>query len=249
MNDVIAVDIGNSTIACGLFRGGILLDTWRCETEAAREAAELISERPDGPVMLASVVPSAARELSKHLSELGRQVVELQSQSIIKGTYSTLGADRQANAVAAWKLYGKQSPVAVLDLGTATTLTAVSSTGEFRGGFISLGLGRHLISLHNQAAQLPSVTIENRRSQALELAMDTESAIANGTIIGHIGLVENWLRTARRALGPNMVTIATGGWASFMSRHTGTIDYVDANLTLKGIYLMAEAEAGLKDQG
>src|SRR5579885_1474 len=132
--DVIAVDIGNSRIACGLFRQGILVETWHCETDQPRAAAELIAERNGIAVKICSVVPDAAGELKEHLIRLRLDVSQITSQTLVRPTYETLGMDRQANAVAAWKLYGSKAPVAVLDLGTATTLTAVDSAGTFRGG-------------------------------------------------------------------------------------------------------------------
>ena len=55
-----------------------------------------------------------------------------------------VGADRIANAVAAFEGYG--GPVLVVDFGTATTVDAVSARGEYLGGVIAPGvqtLSRH----------------------------------------------------------------------------------------------------------
>ena len=48
-----------------------------------------------------------------------------------------VGADRIANAVAAFDLYG--GPTIVVDFGTATTFDAVSAKGEYLGGAIVPG--------------------------------------------------------------------------------------------------------------
>ncbi|HEY9871675.1 MAG TPA: type III pantothenate kinase, partial [Candidatus Obscuribacterales bacterium] len=133
----------------------------------------------------------------------------------------------------------------VLDLGTATTLTAVSPEGRFAGGLITLGLGQTLAALHANAAALPDVRLEGRSPHTPALAFDTETAIASGTVLAHVGLVEYWVKLARKQLGPDTVTVATGGWAETLARYTRVFDHIDPYLTLKGIYLMAEAEAAL----
>ena len=49
-----------------------------------------------------------------------------------------VGADRIANAVAAFDLYG--GPTIVVDFGTATTFDAISAKGEYLGGAIVPGI-------------------------------------------------------------------------------------------------------------
>ena len=49
-----------------------------------------------------------------------------------------VGADRIANAVGAYDLYG--GPTIIVDFGTATTFDAVSAKGEYLGGAIAPGV-------------------------------------------------------------------------------------------------------------
>jgi type III pantothenate kinase len=245
--DLIALDVGNSRIGCALFRNGILVENWFCHTTDARKAADTILEKTETkvPVAISSVVPAATEILQAHLEPEGRSLTVIKNQSIIKGVYPGMGSDRVANAIAAWRLYGQQHPVAVIDLGTATTLTAVTPDGTFKGGFITLGIGRTLAAIHNEAAQLPYVTFEPRRAHPTQLSLDTETSIASGSLAAHIGTMEYWVRVARRTLGGDTVTLATGGWSTTIARYTRVLDFVDTNLTLKGIYLMAEAALDL----
>lgn len=250
--DLIAVDLGNSRISCGLFRQGILLDTWHHATSAPAEAAAAILQQSDNhSVALSSVVPEIADELTNLLTARSKKVVDVrnQAQRMIKGAYATLGTDRLANAIAVWKLYGKERPALAIDLGTATTLTAISADGEFLGGLITLGLGRIASSLHAQAAQLPAITFPEGEGQPLNFAFDTPSSISNGTLLAHIGLVEHWSKVGRKALGNSTIAVATGGWSSLLASYTSVLDFIDPHLTLKGIYLIAEQAMDQADRG
>src|SRR3546814_18934566 len=62
-----------------------------------------------------------------------------------------VGADRIADAVAAFDLYG--GPTIVVDFGTATTFEAISSKGEYLGGAIFPGID---ISLGRKSTRLNS---------------------------------------------------------------------------------------------
>ena len=63
-----------------------------------------------------------------------------------------VGADRIANAVGAYDLFG--GPCVVVDLGTATTFDAISGAGEYLGGAITPGVAISLDALFAHAAAL-----------------------------------------------------------------------------------------------
>lgn len=250
--DLVAVNIGNSRISCGRFIGGALVESTHHETCAFREAALSVGPWLAGKCMgLASVVPAVTEDFLACLPDSRQWIVAVRagSQGLVSGTYETMGADRVANAAAGLRLYGGGGPVVVVDMGTATTLTAVDAGGTFAGGMITLGLGRTLSALHREAAQLPDVPPSDEVQHLSPLTFDTGEAIEHGTLLAHVGAVEHWIRLARRCLGPTTATVATGGFADTILRHTAVFDHADRHLTLKGIYLIAEAEAGQADRG
>lgn len=249
--NLIAVNIGNTNISCACFIHGEIIDTWKHATKNVFAAAQSIYAKSEGLlVALCSVVPPALAEIDEFLSTRGVNtfVVSPLSNSIIEGIYSSMGADRLANAMAAWKLFGKNSPALALDLGTATTLTAISASGKFLGGFITLGLGSTLNALANDAALLPKVDIEGNTPFPLTLSFNTQTAIAHGTILAHVGLVTNWVNQAEKELTEKPILVATGGWAKTIQHYCQIVQSVDPFLTLKGIYLLAEAELDPKDR-
>ena len=68
-----------------------------------------------------------------------------------------VGADRIANAVAAYDLYG--GPTIVVDFGTANTIEAISAKGEYLGGAIFPGIEISMDALFGRAAALRRVEL------------------------------------------------------------------------------------------
>ena len=66
-----------------------------------------------------------------------------------------VGADRIADAVAAFERYG--GPTIVVDFGTATNFEVVSAKGEYLGGVLFPGVEVSLDALTARAALLPRV--------------------------------------------------------------------------------------------
>lgn len=250
--NLIAVDIGNSRVTSAQFINGELGKVWHHPTDQALAAAQDICLVPDvSLVAISSVVPNATVVMVDYLrsKQIPIHEIDTSKQTILSGIYPSMGADRVATAIAAWKLYAQQSAVSVIDVGTATTLAVVSATGEFLGGYITLGLGSTLSALHKGAAQLPEVSMANFETLSLWPAHNTPQAMAAGTLSGHLGLIRQWLETADAMAGAKSKKILTGGWAKVIAVQSTLFDSVDQTLVLKGIYFMAAEAAGLKDQG
>ncbi|HEY9787630.1 MAG TPA: type III pantothenate kinase [Candidatus Obscuribacterales bacterium] len=237
MTEILVIDVGNSNVKYALFKNGKLTRTWRHATASIKESAADIVRQSSSPVAISSVVPEAEAHLRELLS--GRKIVEINalSQTMLSGMDETMGADRVADAVAAWKIHGKgKRSVAVVGTGTATTILAITRNGHVLGGWIAPGLAVTLEVLHDRCALLPLLEM---KGQSLELGYDTDTHMRNGVFAGHIGLVREWLALARKALGGRPLTVGTGGWSKTIQEHGGVFDVVDPELTLKGIYLIA----------
>jgi len=255
----IAVDIGNSTIACALFEDGEVITKWYHGVKETSDAALSIGgkHREHGitTVAISTVVPSAREDLVTRLkqAEIPTTEITLQEQRAINDFYPTLGLDRLANCAAMKKLYVKDIADAgiIMDFGTATTLTAVSSSGSFLGGMITLGLKETLKALYSNTEQLPLLEVENVfQNQFNPLATTTTEAILNGAILAHVGFVQRWIAEAKREIKGKTVVVATGGLSHFLSDALAeTIDYFDSNLTLKGINLIAAEVMDPTDRG
>lgn len=254
MHNRIVVDIGNTRISCGVFLDDKIVDlshhllsnTQKAAADIAEDAAAMHIDQ----IAICSVVPSVSRSLIEYLSTHHHKVFQVsgESQNLITGIYDSLGADRIANIAAARALYLQKDNAIVIDCGTATTLTAVSRDGRFLGGLITLGLGNTFRALHQSTEQLPDIEASHNGQPPLALAFDTQNAITSGCIYGQVGIIEQWLKVAKRELGSKTTVIATGGYASIIAPLTKEIDHIVPDLTLHGINFIAEAAMVPADQ-
>jgi type III pantothenate kinase len=246
MKTLLAIDAGNSHVKYGHFRDGELVEFWRHGLHATEQECETHLKRIDAPVALASVAPTQGAMLISACKRLNKPVLEISAgaQQFLTGMDETMGADRVADAVAAWQYYGQgHRPVLVMGFGTATTLLAITSDGHVAGGWIAPGLAPTLEVLHDRCQLLPLLQMQDY-SEAF--GYDTDSHMRNGVFLGHVGLAKQWLESGRRdlaALGDkqNAVTVATGGWGQAVQDFAPIFDKVDRELTLRGVYIIAAA--------
>ena len=143
-----------------------------------------------------------------------------------------IGADRIANAVGARERYG--SSTIVVDFGTATNIDVVDKHGAFIGGVIMPGILMGAHALFSRAAKLSSVELI---PPAHTIGTNTEEAVQSGIMIGCITSIEGLVARIKRELNdPDMKVIATGGSASMIASATTLFDYVDQELTVRGMY-------------
>jgi len=240
MRNWLAVDIGNTYIKGAVIEDNRVGSVSRYATTSIEEAAhQLLADGAREPIALASVVPAATEAIKSLALAKQREIFEVKphTQKILSNMHPEMGADRIASAAAAWKLYGKGQPTVVMTFGTATTLLAISADGKIEGGYIAPGLTMMLDVLHQRTALLPQLSITDVTT---ELGQDTQTHITNGVLLGHIGMIRAWLEEAKRSLGAPAITVATGGWDKELQNRLHLFDHVDDDLTLKGIYVIAE---------
>lgn len=247
---LLLVDVGNTNIELGVFRGEVMLQTFRLSTEirtADEWAGTLLplfarvglDPRAVAELVISSVVPP----LHFPLQNLARRYFECEPLFVEPGVKTGLpiiidnpaevGADRVVNAVAARALYG--SPVVVVDFGTATTFDVVNTQGEYAGGLIAPGIGISAEALFSHASRLSRVDI--RRPEAL-IGRSTVGAMQSGIYFGYIGLVDGILHRLRREIPSLEKVVATGGLAPLIAAGSQHINEVNAQLTLVGLKLI-----------
>jgi type III pantothenate kinase len=146
-----------------------------------------------------------------------------------------LGADRLANAIAAYERVG--GACIAVDFGTAINYDVVSAAGEYLGGVISPGIEISLEALASRAARLPRVDIERPDHV---IGKGTQEAIQAGVVYGFAGQVDAIIGRIREELGEEATAIATGGFAEAIVPFCEQVDEVDDRLTLQGLKLIWE---------
>ena len=145
-----------------------------------------------------------------------------------------VGADRIANAVGAFDLYG--GPTIVVDFGTATTFDVISDRGEYLGGAIVPGIEISLDALFGRAAALRQVELVEPRSV---IGKTTVESIQSGALYGYASLVDGMCERIEALIGEATI-IATGGLAGLLTPITESIEHEEPWLTLHGLRLVWE---------
>lgn len=250
---LLAVDVGNTNVVLGLFRGQELQAQWRITTDARRTAQEYIvfldalfhlenfSRSDVRGVIIGSVVPSvqaAFVEVSRTYLGRNPMLVSHDLDLGIQVHYSpprAVGADRIANALGAIHTVG--APAIVVDFGTATTFDAIDREGGYAGGAISPGIEIAQDALFRATAQLPRISLQPPPSP---IGDTTITSLQSGILFGYAGLVDSLVTRIGAVLGPDTHVVATGGLAAVVAPNTETIERVIPDLTLIGLRLLYE---------
>jgi len=248
---LLAVDIGNTNIVIGVFKGKSLIKHWKVKSDREKTRDEysitllnlfsLLNFKTGeiDSVIISSVVPPLTpvfQNLSLSLFHLKALTVGpglKTGMSILYENPAEVGADRIVSSVAAFTKFG--GPCIIVDFGTATTFDTVSSAGEYLGGAIAPGIQIAAEALYLKTAKLPRIEIK-RPSKAI--GRTTVSSMQSGLYFGTIGLVSNIIENIKKELGESVKVIATGGHASLICEAIESIDFHEPNLILEGLRII-----------
>ena len=253
MSMLLAVDIGNTNIALGLFDGKKLCQHWKIRSEREKTSDEygivllnLLSLAHLGAqdiksVILSSVVPPLTpvfQDLSQELLAVRPLVIGpglKTGMPILYENPQEVGADRVVASVAAFEKYG--GPAIVVDFGTATTFDAISGHGEYLGGAIAPGIQIAAEALYLKTAKLPRIEIKKPRQA---IGRTTVISMQSGLYFGYIGLVANIISEISKELGEEIKVVATGSFASQIYSDLKQIDHLEPFLVLEGLRIIYE---------
>jgi type III pantothenate kinase len=248
---LLAIDIGNTNLTIGLYKGEELAWHWRLATDhdrmpdeyglqllgllthASYHASDLTG------IALASVVPQLTGRVVQACREYLKQeplVVDAGVKTGIRVRYDdpkAVGADRVCDAAAVMKLYG--GPACVVDFGTATTFNAITKDGDYLGGAITAGVNLAAEALYTHAAKLPHMDMQRPPSV---IGRNTIHAMQSGLLFGYVSMVEGMVTRFRSELGSDMKVIATGGLAEVIAKETSVIEVIAPWLTLDGLKII-----------
>jgi len=250
---IFVIDVGNTNIVLGVYKGKELLHHWRLSTNRSATVDEyginiynlfqfagIRLEQIDG-VIISSVVPPLMGMLEKLCLKYLRKTPIVVGPGVKTGLnirYENpreVGADRIVNSVAGIVKYG--APLIVVDFGTATTFDYIDASGDYLGGAIVPGIGISTEALYQRAAKLPRIELVKPKSV---IGRNPVTSMQAGIIYGYAGQVDGIVKRIRTEFKVAPRVIATGGLAELIAAESETIEVVDSLLTLDGLRIIYE---------
>jgi type III pantothenate kinase len=247
---LLAIDIGNTHTVLGIYQKNRLKEYFRVTSNHALTVDEcgillkqlFLDYQKIEDAIICSVVPPLTpvyEAMCRKFLKVEPLLVHADLPLGIKILYEDphqVGADRIANAVAGYQIYG--GPIIIVDLGTATTFDVISEKGEYLGGAIAPGVETSSINLFRRAAQLFKISLEKPKTA---IGRNTEESLRAGIIFGSVGQIDGIVNRMKKELKlkygikKEPRVIATGGLADIIAKESLTVQKVDPTLTLEGL--------------
>ncbi len=242
---LLAVNIGNSSIRFGIFKGDECIYSWIINSKAERTEDEFfalfkgyylqykIEEADIRKIVIGSVVPKHTEPVCTALEKIHRFppfLVNRDTPSSIHHESNQLGTDLYANAVGAYERFKKKC--LVVDFGTALTLTGIDHDGKMLGVVIAPGVNTALQSLVGNTAQLPDIELVAPKTV---LGLETVACMQSGMVYGYLSMIEGLIDRIKNEIGEDTLVIATGGLCHIFEPLTDKINYTDKLHTIKGL--------------
>lgn len=250
---ILAIDIGNTNIVIGCCADGQVIFRERVSTNPTATVLEYAAmlkmafdmnrediTAVDGAI-LSSVVPAVTLTMRDavhkylHLTPLVVGPGIKTGLNIQMENPAQIGSDLIVAAVAALSRF--TPPLIIVDMGTATTMTAIDKTGTYVGGCISPGPKISAEALSARTAQLPAISLESPKKA---IGKNTIDAMRSGVMLGSACMVDGMIDRIDAELGGGATVVATGGIARFILPMCRRKIIYDRNLLLKGLVILYE---------
>lgn len=251
---ILVIDVGNSNITMGVFEGNDIKAKFRLTTQTNRTSDEYglyvadllklreIDKMNIESIIISSVVPRVMYSLNSGI----RKYLGLTPLSLDVGIKTGIkipipnpkevGADRVADAVGAYEIYG--GPVIVADFGTANKYDLITEDGSLIAAVTGPGIKMSANAMWSSTAKLPEVEIAIPDTI---LAKDTVTSMQAGIVFGCIGQTEYIIKRMIKEAGLSKCkVVATGGLGRIIAENTEVIDIYDPDLLLKGLKIIAD---------
>lgn len=247
---LLCLDVGNTHILGGVFDGEQLLARFRYATHLIGTAdqfgiflinilqANKLQPQQIKATAISSVVPSYDYTLRHTLSSYFDASYFMLQAGVKTGLNiryknpNEVGADRIANAIGAVDGFPNKN-IIIIDMGTATTLCAISKKRDYLGGIILPGIRLGMESLKNNTAKLMEVDIEMCKNY---IGRTTKESIQAGLYFGQLGALKEIIEGVKKEqfADEKALIIGTGGFAQ-LYRDISFFDVILPDLVLHGL--------------
>ena len=250
---LLTVDIGNTNIVLGGFLDDKLTFISRISTNARKTEVEYATKiksvlslyNVDRTEVSGAIVSSVVPPLTKILVNAIKLVYNVDALvvgpgiktgiNLLADNPSQVGADLICACVAAYNLY--ESPVLIIDMGTATKLLVVDEKACFGGAVIMPGVEISLKALSGGTAQLPQISLD---APLKVMGKNTVECMQSGVVFGNASMVDGMIERIEAEDGKMASIVATGGLSKAIMPYCKHNIIQDDDLILKGLKLIYE---------
>ncbi len=237
---ILALDAGNTRIKWGVFdTNGMLLAHGSVEHALLGQLDAVINAWPDcRRVVVSNVAGNAvSTQLIAMAQAVGLSVSVIEAAASACGVQNRyevparLGSDRWAALVAAW--HRAPSACVVVTAGTALTVDALSSQGEFLGGVIVPGW-----QIMRAALVAGTAGLSSQAGDWAAFPQNTADAMYTGCLSAMAGAVDRVYSTLQEREGASPRCLLAGGDAALLRPLLSMPLEIADNLVLQGLWLI-----------
>lgn len=248
---ILVIDIGNTNIVLGCMDGKKRYFTERLSTNKTKMEMEYaidikmimdingVSPEDIEGAIISSVVPPLTKIIQEALYKIIKKEALVVGPGIKNGMNilmdhpAQIGRDLIAVAVGGIAEY--KLPLAIFDLGTATTLCVVDEKKNYIGGMIMPGIKTSLNALAENASQLKEIDLEPPRRV---IGKNTTECMRSGMIYSNAAAIDGIIDRVEEELGQTVTVVATGGLADLIVPFCRRKVLLDKDLLLKGLWVI-----------
>ena len=239
---ILGIDAGNTNIVIGGIQDGELLFSERKQTEVGNieKLLNTVKDRTFEGAILSSVVPWINDSIIRCVRKtFGLETILVSAQikmniSLPEHVKKEIGADIIVGLCAAATEY--ETPLAVVDMGTASTVFLLDKDLVLAGGTIHPGIGIELNALSSKTSLLPRISTVEIPERVL--GQNTNECILSGVVYGHAGMIDSILDHMEEEIGSEINAVATGGLGRYVTPVCRHKLIYDESLLIKGLDLL-----------
>ena len=248
---ILAIDVGNTNIVLGgvengkeIFSARLASDKNKTEDQYALDLKGILDMNHvdvkdiEGGI-ISSVVPYLQSVLPKAVKKLAGIDIMIVGPGLKTGldirtdNPGAVGSDLIVGAVAARAKY--KLPIAIVDMGTATTMSVIDENGSYRGGMIIPGLWVSLNALSAQTAQLPNIDLTGK---AKVIGTNTVDSMRAGSLIGCAAMLDGIIDRVEEEQGSPVTAVLTGGVSPLVAPYCKRDFKLEPDILIQGLELL-----------
>ena len=250
---ILAIDVGNTNIVLGGIEDGKQVfscrlasdrnktfDQYALDIQGILTLHKVDISRIEGGILssvvpyLQTVIPQAVKLLTGiDLMVVGPGIKT--GLNIRMDDPGTVGSDLIVGAVAARAKY--PAPIAIVDMGTATTVSVVAENGAYIGGMIIPGLWVSVNALSAKAAQLPYIDLAGPTKL---FGTNTVDCMRAGAVIGCAAMLDGIIDRLEQELGKPVSAVLTGGVSPLIVPHCRHKFHLEPDILIDGLQILYE---------